>query len=91
MGGDGDTPHSGSYAAAGPFTVTGTSAARYVFDTSDWDNSRWIVPLGASGHPGSHHYSDQTPVWEKIDLVPMLYGWERIEAEAETRQEVGRR
>jgi penicillin amidase len=91
MGGDGDTPHSSSYAAAGPFTVTGTSAARYVFDTADWDNSRWIVPLGASGNPASPHYADQTPVWEKIEMVPMLYGWELIEKQAESRQRVGAR
>ena len=68
MSGDGDTPQAGSYgmAALGPsstlwdlFTITGTSVARYVWDTSDWDNSRWIVPLGASGHAGSAHYADQ--------------------------------
>ena len=55
MSGDGDTPHSASFNAGDPFTVTGTSVARYVFDAADWDNSRWVVPLGASGHPGSRH------------------------------------
>jgi penicillin amidase len=86
MSGDGDTPHSASYNAGDPFTVTGTSVARYVFDASDWDNSRWVVPLGASGHPGSSHYADQRPVWADDEVVPMLYTWEAIEAAAETRQ-----
>ena len=88
VGGDGDTPQSGSYQANQPFVVTGTSVARYVFDTADWDNSRWVVPLGASGHPGSPHYVDQAPVWGGIDLVPMLYDWKGIEKGAETRQEL---
>ena len=30
-----------------------------VFDLSYWERVGWIVPLGASGHPGSPHYADQ--------------------------------
>ena len=86
MGGDGDTPQAGSYSPADPFVMTGMSVARYVFDTSDWDNSRWVTPLGASGHPGSPHYADQTPIWAEVGLVPMLYSWDRIAADAESRQ-----
>ncbi len=86
MSGDGDTPHSGSYAAAEPFIVTGTSVARYVFDAGDWDNSRWVVPLGASGHPGSPHFADQTPIWGEDELVPMMYDWPAIEESAEGKQ-----
>ena len=86
MGGDGDTPQAGSYASSEPFTMTGLSVARYVFDTSDWDSSAWVVPLGASGHPGSPHYADQTPEWSDLKLVPMLYSWERLAAAAESSQ-----
>ena len=88
VGGDGDTPHAMGYRPSEPFTVTGTSIARYVFDISDWDNSRWIIPLGASGHPGSPHYADQAPIWGDVRLIPMLYDWDRIAAEAETHQEL---
>ena len=45
--------------AAG-FDLSLTSVARYVFDLADWERSAWIVPLGASGHPGSAHYADQS-------------------------------
>lgn len=86
MSGDGNTPHSASFGMGDPFTVTGTSVARYVFDAADWDNSRWIIPLGASGHPGSPHYADQRPVWAVDDVFPMLYTWPAIEAEAGTKQ-----
>ena len=35
MGGDGDTPQAGGYSPANPFTITGMSVARYVFDPAD--------------------------------------------------------
>jgi penicillin amidase len=88
MGGDGDTPQSGGYSPNAPFTMTGSSVARYVFDASDWNNSAWIVPLGASGHPVSPHYADQAPTWGEVQLIPMLYDWDRIEAGADSRQEL---
>ena len=88
VGGDGDTPNAMAYAGliGVGFAVTNTSVARYCFDLADWDNSGWIVPLGASGHPGSAHYSDQVTTWQDVQLLPMTYSWEAIEANAETRQ-----
>jgi penicillin amidase len=88
MSGDSDTPLAASYALAQPFTVMGLSVARYVFDLSDWDKSRWVIPLGASGHPGSTHYADQAPIWADVQLVPMLYHWQRIMENAESRQQL---
>ena len=88
MGGDRDTPQSGGYPTHAPFTVTGTAVGRFVFDVGDWNNSGWIVPLGASGHPGSPHYADQTPIWGELKLIPMLYDWDLIAAGAESRQEL---
>ena len=88
MGGDGDTPQAGSYAHNNPFTITGMSVARYVFDTSDWNNSRWIVPLGSSGHPGSPHYADQAERWAKIETIPMLYSHSKVDSSAATSQQL---
>lgn len=90
LGGDFDTPLAGSYMPCSTFTIMGTSLARYVFDTADWDNSRWIVPLGSSGHPGSPHYADQTPIWAAVKLIPMTYDWDRIQANAESHQRLKR-
>ena len=84
--GDGFTPLAGSYSLAEPYVISSASMARYVFDASDWDNSRWVVPLGASGHPGSGHYSDQSRTWADVELNPMLYSWARIERESATKQ-----
>ena len=86
MGGDGDTVQAASISAGGGYTVGGTAVTRFVFDLSDWQRSAWVVPFGASGHPGSPHYADQTATWAAVQLYPMLYGWAHISAEAETQQ-----
>jgi penicillin amidase len=84
--GDGDTPLAGGYSAAAPATITSLSVARYAYDLNDWDNSLWVVPLGSSGHPGSRHYHDQSDHWRKVEMVPMLYSWEKVEADCEEHQ-----
>ena len=84
--GDGDTPLAGGYAAANFATVTSLSVARYSYDTADWENSLWVVPLGASGHPGSPHYHDQSEAWRKVEMIPMEYDWAGIEDNSETQQ-----
>ena len=85
-GGDGDTPLAGGYAAANFATVTSLSVARYSYDTADWENSLWVVPLGASGHPGSPHYHDQSEAWRKVEMIPMEYEWAGIADNSETQQ-----
>ena len=86
MGGDGDTPQAGFFAPGDPFTMMSMSVARYLFDLSSWDESKWIVPLGASGHPGSPHYADQLPGWSEIEMVPMTYSAEAVRAATQTMQ-----
>ena len=85
-GGDGDTPWAGPYAPGDLATALGLSVFRYAYDPADWERSLWAVPLGASGHPGSKHYADQSTMWSKVRMAPMLYGWERIAGAAETMQ-----
>ena len=84
--GDGDTPLAGAYSVVSPFTASVMSVNRYIHDPSDWRNSRWIVPLGASGHPGSPHYADQAGLWADVETVAQLWEWPDILAAAETRQ-----
>jgi penicillin G amidase len=87
VGGDGDTVQAATISHG--YSVGSTSVARFVFDLSDWRRSAWVVPLGASGHPGSPHYADQAPAWAATQLHPMLYDWSQINAEAETQQRLG--
>jgi penicillin amidase len=84
MGGDGDTPQAGSEEKG--LGIVHSAVARYAFDLADWDRSGWIVPLGSSGHADSPHYADQAQDWADVKLRPMLYSWDKIEADAETRQ-----
>ena len=84
--GDGDTPLAGGYRLQQEFVPTGISVNRYIHDPSDWTKSRWIVPLGASGHPGSPHYADQAEAWANVKYIPQLWDWEQIRREAESHQ-----
>ncbi len=84
--GDGDTPLQGGYSPASFATVTSLSVARYSYDTANWDNSLWVVPLGSSGHPGSPHYGDQSETWRQVQMVPMRWDWDAIIAASHTRQ-----
>jgi penicillin amidase len=86
IGGDSDTPQAAGIYPGVSYRVAGTSVTRYIFDTSDWDNSRWIVPLGSSGHPASAHYADQAERWSNVEYIPMTYDWDSIESGAETHQ-----
>ncbi len=88
MGGGFETPQAGSFSAGDKFVITGLSVNRYIHDPSDWTNSRWVSPLGASGHPGSPHFADQAPIWGAVETIPQLWDWNEIEARAETTQEL---
>ena len=84
--GDGDTPLAGAYSMTERFVATVMSVNRYIHDPSDWPGSRWIVPLGASGHPGSPHYADQANLWADVATIPQLWDWDDIDDAAESRQ-----
>ncbi|MFC8365955.1 penicillin acylase family protein [Streptomyces griseorubiginosus] len=56
-------------------------AARYVWDLARREDSLWVVPLGASGLPGSPHHRDQLPLWIKGDLVPVVIDWQHLTKE----------
>ncbi len=86
MGGDGDTVQAGGFYAVQGFQSQFISVARYVFDLADWNRGTWIVPGGASGHPGSPHYQDQAPLYEAHRALPMTYDWNCIAAQAATAQ-----
>ena len=86
IGGDGDTVFAnGLLPSAGPRATYG-ALARYAFDVGAWENSRWTVFHGASGHPGSPHYADQHASWAGARMVPMRYGWAGIAANASATQ-----
>ncbi|PWI16556.1 penicillin amidase [Streptomyces sp. Act143] len=58
-------------------------AARYVWDLARREDSRWVVPFGASGVPGAPHHRDQLPLWLGGDLVPVVTDFERLSKESD--------
>ncbi|MGA5251908.1 penicillin acylase family protein [Streptomyces pseudogriseolus] len=58
-------------------------AARYVWDLARREDSRWVVPHGASGRPGSPHHRDQQPLWLAGDLAPVVTNWAQLTKETD--------
>ncbi|MFE1454508.1 penicillin acylase family protein [Streptomyces sp. NPDC058735] len=58
-------------------------AARYVWDLARREDSRWVVPFGASGVPGTPHHRDQLPLWLGGELVPVVTDWALLTKEAD--------
>jgi len=54
------------------------SVARWAWDLADRERSRWNVPFGASGDPGSPHFADQLPDWVAVEPVPVVTDWTRL-------------
>lgn len=54
------------------------SVARYVWDLADRSNSRWGVPFGADGRPGSPHFDDQHATWADAGTTPVVTDWSRL-------------
>jgi penicillin G amidase len=88
VGGDNDTVFMSGYVARLSTRAISAALSRYVFDVGAWDNSRWIVFHGASGNPGSPFYDNQNPIWAKGEMVPMLYDWGTIAADASSHQQL---
>ena len=88
VGGDNDTVFAAGYIARLGMRVTYASLCRYVFDVGAWDNCKWIVFHGSSGHTASPWYDNQNATWAAGEMVPMLYDWAKIEELTATRQQL---
>ncbi|MFN8420099.1 MAG: penicillin acylase family protein [Anaerolineae bacterium] len=61
------------YSAGNPFSVRSLPSFRMIVDFSNFDNSRWIITTGISGHPTSPHYRDQIDKWRFIEYNNMPF------------------
>ncbi|MEU0315454.1 penicillin acylase family protein [Nocardioides sp. NPDC006273] len=78
--GDTDTVRCNAWIPGATVTVRG-SVARYAWDLADRDNSRWVVPLGASGSPDSPHHTDQHDAWAHGGAVRVVTDWSLLTEE----------
>ena len=88
VGGDNDTVFATGYIARLGMRATYASLCRYVFDVGAWDNCKWIVFHGSSGHTASPWYDNQNATWAAGEMVPMLYDWTKIEQLTTTHQQL---
>ena len=79
VGGDGECVRATGVGAPELDAVSGP-VARYVFDLADWEQSCWIVPHGVSGDARSPHWSDQLERWAAVEMLPMRYSAEVVDA-----------
>ncbi|MEU7056785.1 penicillin acylase family protein [Streptomyces sp. NPDC046197] len=63
------TVNASGWNAAGGYGVVWVPSMRMVVNLADLDKSRWINLTGASGHAFSAHYTDQTDMWAKGELL----------------------
>ncbi|MET9376658.1 penicillin acylase family protein [Streptomyces sp. NPDC002992] len=81
LGGDHDCVLSTSSVPGFTDRSARASAARYVWDLADRDNSLWVVPFGASGVAGEPHHRDQLPLWLRGELAPVTTDWHHLTKE----------
>jgi penicillin amidase len=84
--GDGYTPNAASHTAKFEH-ITGASY-RHVFDLADWDKGVATSTPGQSGQPGSPHYGDLLPLWQKGEYFPLAYSRKKVEEVARERLEL---
>ena len=85
LGGDEQTVNNAGFEGDGPFAVYVVPSWRVVYDLSDLDASRGILPTGQSGNPASPHWNDQTEAWAAGDLRPLPFTRAAVEEAATER------
>lgn len=60
------------------------SVARWAWDLSDRDHSRWGVPFGAAGDGASPHFADQLDTWTAGSAERLVTDWSYLRADVGT-------
>ncbi|MEU9377419.1 penicillin acylase family protein [Streptomyces sp. NPDC048255] len=79
LGGGEATVNATGWNAASGYGVTWVPSMRMVVNLNDLDKSRWINLTGASGHAYNAHYTDQTTLWAKGELLEWPFGKEAVD------------
>lgn len=79
LGGGEATVNATGWNAASGYGVTWVPSMRMVVNLNDLDKSRWINLTGASGHAYHSHYTDQTTMWAKGELLEWPFGKDAVD------------
>ncbi len=60
------------------------SVARWAWDLADREESLWSVPFGASGDPGSPHFTDQLAAWAAARPTRVVTDWRSLHLDPAT-------
>jgi penicillin amidase len=75
--GDAHTPNAASHNAQ--FEHVSGATYRHVLDLADWDRGLATSAPGQSGQPGSPHYDDLLPLWQKGEYFPLAFSRNKVE------------
>jgi penicillin amidase len=75
--GDAHTPNAATHGAT--FEQTSGATYRHLFDLADWDKGMATSAPGQSGQPGSAHYDDLLPLWQKGEYFPLAFSRAMVE------------
>ncbi|AWZ07133.1 MULTISPECIES: penicillin acylase family protein [unclassified Streptomyces] len=79
LGGGEATVNATGWNASSGYGVTWVPSMRMVVNLGDLDKSRWINLTGASGHAYHDHYTDQTTMWAKGELLDWPFGKDAVD------------
>ncbi|WP_327306325.1 penicillin acylase family protein [Streptomyces sp. NBC_01298] len=79
LGGGEATVNATGWNASSGYGVTWVPSMRMVVNLADFDKSRWINLTGASGHAYHDHYTDQTSLWAKGELLDWPFGKDAVD------------
>ena len=71
-----------SYSYNNLYKVNHGASHRHIFDTSNWNQSKTIIPTGTSGIPASKFYLDQTELYIKNQYHPDPFSKTEVEKAA---------
>jgi penicillin amidase len=75
--GDAHTPNAATHNPK--FEHVSGATYRHVFDLADWDRGVATSAPGQSGQPGSPHYDDLLPLWQKGEYFPLAFSRTKVE------------
>jgi penicillin amidase len=75
--GDAHTPNAATHTPK--FDRTSGASYRQILDLADWDRGLATSTPGQSGQPGSPHYADLLPLWQKGEYFPLAFTRKKVE------------